>query len=209
MSQSRTISSSKGLRGEIRVPGDKSISHRSIMFGSLAEGKTRVSGFLQGEDNYATLKAFQSMGVEIIDSGDGRLEISGVGLHGLHEPSDLIDCGNSGTTMRLMTGLLSGQDFFSVLTGDQYLRCRPMRRVVTPLTMMGAGIDFSGPIVCGDLLNCHRATQCRGGRWPAMGCPGSGFRRLPGKRPVIMQRLVCAIWAVDVPAVEAQPCTWP
>jgi len=140
MTQKRTIKKSSGLRGEIRVPGDKSISHRTIMFGSLAEGKTRVSGFLQGEDNYATLKAFAAMGVEIDDKGGGNLEISGVGLHGLKEPNDVLDCGNSGTTMRLMTGLLSGQDFFSVLTGDQYLRRRPMRRVVTPLSKMGAEI---------------------------------------------------------------------
>ncbi len=140
MPQSRTVKSSRGLRGEICVPGDKSISHRSIMFGSLADGITRVSGFLQGEDNYSTFKAFQSMGVEISDLGNGNLEISGVGLHGLQEPGDVIDCGNSGTTMRLMTGLLSGQDFFSVLSGDQYLRKRPMRRVVTPLNTMGARI---------------------------------------------------------------------
>ena len=140
MPQSKTVSGSNGLRGEIRVPGDKSISHRSIMFGSLAEGVTRVSGFLQGEDNYATLKAFQAMGVGIVDRGDGQLEISGVGLHGLQEPTDVLDCGNSGTTMRLMTGLLSGQNFFSILTGDQYLRRRPMRRVVTPLALMGADI---------------------------------------------------------------------
>lgn len=140
MTQKRTISNSRGLRGEISVPGDKSISHRSIMFGSLAEGVTRVSGFLQGEDNYATLKAFRSMGVDIVDGGSGQLEINGVGLHGLQEPSNIIDCGNSGTTMRLMTGLLAGQNFFSVLSGDQYLRKRPMRRVVTPLSMMGAEI---------------------------------------------------------------------
>ena len=94
MSETRSISASPGLRGEVSVPGDKSISHRSIMFGSLADGMTRVSGFLQGEDNYATLKAFRSMGVEIDDRGNGELAISGVGLHGLKEPSDVIDCGN-------------------------------------------------------------------------------------------------------------------
>ncbi len=139
--EKRTVAKSSGLRGDVRVPGDKSISHRSIMFGSLAEGPTWVSGFLQGEDNYSTLQAFRSMGVNIVDHGDGRLEIAGVGLRGLKEPADVIDCGNSGTTMRLMTGLLSGQDFFSVLTGDRYLRRRPMRRVVTPLGEMGAAIS--------------------------------------------------------------------
>ena len=139
--ESRTISPSAGLRGEINVPGDKSISHRSIMFGALGEGTTHIGGFLQGEDNYSTLQAFRAMGVTIDDLGAGNLRVEGVGLHGLSEPAGVLDCGNSGTTMRLMTGLLSGQDFFSVLTGDQYLRRRPMRRVVEPLSQMGARID--------------------------------------------------------------------
>jgi 3-phosphoshikimate 1-carboxyvinyltransferase len=138
--QKRTVSPAKSLRGEVKVPGDKSISHRSIMLGSLAEGPTQVSGFLMGEDNLSTWKAFESMGVTIQRTGDDTLQIDGVGLGGLIEPSDVIDCGNSGTTMRLMSGLLAGQDFFSVLTGDQYLRKRPMKRVVTPLTSMGARI---------------------------------------------------------------------
>jgi 3-phosphoshikimate 1-carboxyvinyltransferase len=128
------------LRGEVITPGDKSISHRSIMFGSLAEGTTRVSGFLTGEDNLSTLKAFQAMGIAIHQRAPGELEIEGRGLDGLQEPGDVIDCGNSGTTMRLMSGLLAGQAFFSVLTGDQYLRRRPMKRVVTPLAAMGARI---------------------------------------------------------------------
>ncbi len=136
----RTIEPAAALRGEINVPGDKSISHRSIMFGSLAEGTTCVSGFLTGEDNLATLNAFASMGVTIRRIGETSLEIEGRGLDGLEEPSNVIDCGNSGTTMRLMTGLLAGQKFFSVLTGDQYLRRRPMKRVVGPLTQMGARI---------------------------------------------------------------------
>jgi len=137
----QTIKAANGLRGEIVVPGDKSISHRSIMFGALATGVTQVSGFLQGEDNYSTLNAFRAMGVDIVDLGAGNLRISGAGLRGLKEPGDVLDCGNSGTTMRLMTGLLAGQSFFSVLTGDQYLRRRPMRRVVQPLASMGAQID--------------------------------------------------------------------
>ncbi len=139
--QTQTITAASGLRGDITVPGDKSISHRSIMFGALATGTTRVSGFLQGEDNYSTLNAFRAMGVQIDDLGGGELCIAGAGLHGLKEPGDVLDCGNSGTTMRLMTGLLAGQQFFSVLTGDQYLRRRPMRRVVQPLSTMGAKID--------------------------------------------------------------------
>ena len=139
-SQTRTISPVNSLRGEVSVPGDKSISHRSIMFGSLAEGTTRVSGFLMGEDNLSTWKAFESMGVTISQTGTDALEIKGVGLDGLKEPGDVLDCGNSGTTMRLMSGLLAGQNFFSVLTGDKYLRKRPMKRVVTPLAAMGAQI---------------------------------------------------------------------
>lgn len=110
------------------------------MFGSLAQGTTRVRGFLTGEDNLSTLRAFQAMGIAIRQPAPGELEIEGRGLDGLQEPADVLDCGNSGTTMRLMSGLLSGQTFFSVLTGDQYLRRRPMRRVVTPLTTMGARI---------------------------------------------------------------------
>src|SRR5512145_2603974 len=140
MSLDRTLHPVRALRGEIVTPGDKSISHRSIMFGSLAEGTTRVSGFLTGEDNLSTLKAFQAMGIAIRQLAPGELEIEGRGLDGLQEPDDVLDCGNSGTTMRLMSGLLSGQRFFSVLTGDQYLRRRPMKRVTAPLAIMGARI---------------------------------------------------------------------
>ena len=136
----RTVTPAKSLRGEVSVPGDKSISHRSIMLGSLAEGMTRVSGFLMGEDNLSTWKAFTAMGVSIRQAGPDSLEIEGVGLDGLVEPDDVLDCGNSGTTMRLMSGLLAGQNFFSVLTGDKYLRKRPMKRIVTPLAAMGARI---------------------------------------------------------------------
>jgi 3-phosphoshikimate 1-carboxyvinyltransferase len=134
-----SVKKAMGVRGEISVPGDKSISHRSIMLGSIAKGETSVSGFLRGEDNFATLNAFRAMGVGIEDDGT-ILKITGKGLHGLQEPSDVLDCGNSGTSMRLLTGLLAGQRFFSVLTGDQYLRKRPMRRVIDPLSEMGAAI---------------------------------------------------------------------
>jgi 3-phosphoshikimate 1-carboxyvinyltransferase len=140
MSEKRSIHPAGGLRGEISVPGDKSISHRSIMLGSLAEGTTLVHGFLHGEDNHATLKAFRAMGIAIEELPGGELRIEGRGLNGLAEPGNVIDCGNSGTTIRLMTGLLAGQSFFSVLTGDRYLRKRPMKRVVAPLSAMGARI---------------------------------------------------------------------
>lgn len=137
--QSYTVRPANGIAGEISVPGDKSISHRSIMLGSLAKGTTSVRGLLRGEDNMATLHAFQAMGIFARDHGD-LLEIEGKGLRGLSEPEDVIDCGNSGTSMRLLCGLLAAQDFFSVLSGDQYLRRRPMKRVIAPLGQMGASI---------------------------------------------------------------------
>lgn len=135
-----TIQPVASVKGKIIVPGDKSISHRSIMLGAIANGITTVRGFLRGEDNMSTMHAFRAMGVEIIDDGE-MIQITGRGLHGLNEPGDVLDCGNSGTTIRLITGLLSGQSFFSVVTGDQYLRKRPMKRVVEPLSRMGARIS--------------------------------------------------------------------
>ncbi|MBA3581784.1 MAG: 3-phosphoshikimate 1-carboxyvinyltransferase [Gammaproteobacteria bacterium] len=128
-------------RGRVRVPGDKSVSHRSIMLGALAEGTTHVSGFLQGEDSLNTLRAFRAMGVQITDPVDGCLTIRGVGLHGLSAPASDVYLGNSGTSMRLLAGILAGQKFSSVLTGDSSLAKRPMRRVIEPLQVMGAHID--------------------------------------------------------------------
>jgi 3-phosphoshikimate 1-carboxyvinyltransferase len=129
------------LTGRIRVPGDKSMSHRSIMLGSIAEGRTTVSGFLEGEDALATLASFRDMGVQITDPDAGELTIDGVGLSGLEPPKQVMDVGNSGTSIRLMMGLLAGQSFDSVLTGDQSLLRRPMARVITPLSQMGALIS--------------------------------------------------------------------
>ncbi|MEJ2619150.1 MAG: 3-phosphoshikimate 1-carboxyvinyltransferase [Candidatus Thiodiazotropha sp.] len=129
------------LRGEIRVPGDKSISHRSIMLGSLAEGETRVNGFLEGEDSLATLNAFRAMGVEIEGPEAGRVRIKGVGMHGLSTPETPLDLGNSGTSMRLLSGLLAGSGVAVTLTGDHSLSSRPMGRVIDPLREMGAKID--------------------------------------------------------------------
>lgn len=134
---------SVGLQGEFRVPGDKSISHRSIMLGSLAEGITEVSGFLEADDALATLKSFADMGVKIEKLGPGRLRIHGVGLHGLTAPKNDLYVGNSGTSMRLLAGILSGQSFDSVLTGDDSLTKRPMRRVLDPLSDMGARVTSS------------------------------------------------------------------
>ena len=128
------------LTGSLRVPGDKSISHRSIMLGAIAEGTTRVSGFLEGEDSLATLNAFRRMGVEIEGPDGGNLIVHGVGRDGLQAPNGPLDLGNSGTSMRLLSGLLSGQGFSVVLNGDASLSGRPMRRVTDPLGLMGADI---------------------------------------------------------------------
>lgn len=129
------------MTGTLRVPGDKSISHRSIMLGSLAEGVTEVEGFLEGEDSLATLQAFRDMGVVIEGPNEGRVKIFGVGLHGLKAAPGALYLGNSGTSMRLLSGILSGQSFDSVLTGDESLSKRPMGRVAKPLQQMGAKID--------------------------------------------------------------------
>lgn len=129
------------LTGELRVAGDKSISHRSVMLGSLAEGTTEVSGFLEGEDSLATLNAFRAMGVSIEGPDEGRVTVHGVGLHGLKAPAEALDLGNSGTSMRLLSGLLAGQSFNCELVGDSSLMSRPMRRVTEPLRGMGASIS--------------------------------------------------------------------
>ena len=139
-------SNSGPLKGSIKVPGDKSISHRSIMLGSIAEGVTRVSGFLEGEDSLATLNAFRDMGVQIERNGS-NVVIYGVGMRGLKEPKNPLNLGNSGTSIRLMSGLLSAQNFDSKLCGDESLSTRPMGRVINPLREMGADIfgDDSRP----------------------------------------------------------------
>lgn len=129
------------MRGRVRVPGDKSISHRAIMLGSLAEGVSEVSGFLEGEDCLATLDAFRAMGVVIEQPGEARVVIHGSGLHGLRAATGALNMGNSGTAMRLMAGVLAAQPFDSVLLGDPSLSRRPMQRVTQPLQAMGALID--------------------------------------------------------------------
>jgi 3-phosphoshikimate 1-carboxyvinyltransferase len=129
------------LGGNVTVPGDKSISHRALMLGGIAEGFTEVSGFLEGEDCLATMTAMRSMGVAIDRSRPGVLVIRGVGLHGLIPPVGPLDMGNAGTAMRLLTGLLAGQSFDTVLVGDSSLMKRPMERVATPLRQMGAVIE--------------------------------------------------------------------
>lgn len=127
------------LKGEVTVPGDKSISHRAVMFGSLAEGLTEVTNFLQGADCLSTIDAFRKMGIEI-ENTTSKILIHGKGLHGLQAPSSVLDMGNSGTTTRLISGILAGQPFESTLTGDASIQKRPMRRIMEPLSMMGGKI---------------------------------------------------------------------
>jgi 3-phosphoshikimate 1-carboxyvinyltransferase len=129
-----------GLKGSIEIPGDKSISHRSVMFGSIAQGVTRVTNFLPGDDCLSTISCFRKLGVVIEDNEDG-LTIYGNGIDGLKEPNELLDVGNSGTTIRLLLGILAGRPFFSSLIGDQSIGKRPMTRVTEPLRTMGAKID--------------------------------------------------------------------
>ncbi|MFW5976565.1 MAG: 3-phosphoshikimate 1-carboxyvinyltransferase [Bacillota bacterium] len=134
------IKKTNKLRGEITVPGDKSISHRSIILSAIASNENKISGFLESDDCLNTLNAFKNMGVKIKKNITGEYQIKGVGLNGLKEPSRVINCGNSGTCMRIITGLLSGQTFYSVLTGDTSLKSRPMSRIIDPLKQMGAQI---------------------------------------------------------------------
>jgi 3-phosphoshikimate 1-carboxyvinyltransferase len=177
MSESITFKVQPGgsLNGTVRVPGDKSMSHRSIMLGSLAEGVTHVTGFLNAEDAISTLEAFRAMGVQIEGPKNGEVTIHGVGKHGLKTPKEPLYLGNSGTSMRLLSGLLAGQDFDSTLTGDKSLSGRPMRRVTQPLALMGAkietqengtaplhikgtknlkGIDYTMPIASAQVKSC-------------------------------------------------------
>jgi 3-phosphoshikimate 1-carboxyvinyltransferase len=130
----------KGLSGTIEIPGDKSISHRSVMFGSIAHGVTKVTNFLPGDDCLSTISCFRKLGVKIEENEDG-LSIYGNGFEGLKEPSDILDVGNSGTTIRLLMGILAGRPFFSTLIGDHSIGKRPMTRVTGPLKKMGAQID--------------------------------------------------------------------
>ncbi|MBV9214737.1 MAG: 3-phosphoshikimate 1-carboxyvinyltransferase, partial [Acidobacteria bacterium] len=130
----------KSIKGEVSVPGDKSISHRAVMLGSIAEGITRIENFAGSDDCNSTITCMQAMGVEI-DVDDTNVVVHGVGPNGLEPPTAPLDCGNSGTTMRLLAGILAGQEFESVVTGDESLQSRPMRRIIEPLAQMGVAID--------------------------------------------------------------------
>ena len=134
------ISKAPGLRGTIRVPGDKSISHRAVMLGSISEGTTHITGFLNGADCISTVNCFKAMGVNIEYDGGSEVLVHGAGLFGLKEPASILDCGNSGTTTRIISGILAGQSFVSRLTGDKSIQKRPMNRIIEPLRLMGADI---------------------------------------------------------------------
>ncbi len=145
----KTILKTKGLHGEITVPGDKSISHRSVMIGGISNGTTRISGFLEAADPLSTLSCYKAMGIDVEVRG-AEIFIHGKGIHGLQKPEAVLDAGNSGTTIRLMSGILAGQKFSSTITGDQYLVKRPMKRIIDPLMRMGAKISatekFTAPL---------------------------------------------------------------
>ncbi|WP_330371162.1 3-phosphoshikimate 1-carboxyvinyltransferase [Alkaliphilus transvaalensis] len=128
------------IKGRITIPGDKSISHRAIMLASISKGKSSITGFLRGEDCLSTIDCFRGLGIEIFDEGE-EIIVEGKGLYGLQEPKDILNAGNSGTTMRLLSGILVGQNFLSIITGDASLRSRPMARIANPLREMGAQID--------------------------------------------------------------------
>lgn len=144
------IQKSTGLKGEVSIPGDKSISHRAVMFGSIAEGTTEVTHFLQGADCLATIDCFRRMGISI-EQNDTKVLIHGKGLHGLSAPSSTLSVGNSGTTTRLLSGILAGQPFETSLSGDDSLNSRPMGRIIAPLTQMGARIQSIQENLCAPL----------------------------------------------------------
>ena len=160
------------LKGTVTIPGDKSISHRAVMFGSLAKGTTEITGFLQGADCLSTISCFSKMGIDITNTSE-KVIVNGKGLRGLCAPSGILDVGNSGTTTRLISGILAGQNFTSVLDGDASLRTRPMKRIITPLSEMGAkinsnngcapleiigsplkGIDYVSPVASAQIKSC-------------------------------------------------------
>ncbi|MCM5570021.1 3-phosphoshikimate 1-carboxyvinyltransferase [Burkholderiaceae bacterium FT117] len=161
MKESFRVAPGGGLAGSLRVPGDKSISHRSIMLGAIADGVTRVSGFLEGADALSTMNAFRALGVSIEGPEAGRVVVHGVGLRGLRQADGPLDCGNAGTAMRLMMGLLAGQRFESTLIGDESLTRRPMRRVADPLALMGARIETRDGRPPVRILPCERLVGIR------------------------------------------------
>ena len=146
----KTLRKQESLLGCLTVPGDKSISHRAVMFGALAEGETHIRGFLKGADCLSTIGCFRKMGIAIEETEE-EIIVHGKGLHGLKEAREILDVGNSGTTTRLISGILAGQDFTSILSGDASLNSRPMKRIMTPLSMMDASIESINQDGCAPL----------------------------------------------------------
>lgn len=157
-----TLTAPPRLRGLLALPGDKSISHRAVLFNALARGKATITNFLVGADCLSTIACMQALGATIERTGT-TVQVQGVGLRGLQEPADVLDCGNSGTTLRLLAGVLAGQPFFSILTGDASLRSRPQRRVVAPLRALGATLDGRNDGDRAPLM--VRGTQLHGGSY--------------------------------------------
>lgn len=154
------IGKSNQVNGEIYVPGDKSMSHRSIMLGSISKGTTVINGFLMGDDCMSTINCFRNLGIEIEIPYPEKILIHGKGIHGLQQPAHVLDAGNSGTTSRIMLGILAGQHFSSIINGDASLQKRPMKRVITPLTLMGAHIESSNELML--LPLCIEGQQLHG-----------------------------------------------
>jgi 3-phosphoshikimate 1-carboxyvinyltransferase len=187
------VSPVRRLAGRVVVPGDKSISHRAALLGALAHGRTEITGFLEGEDCLATLKAVRALGVEVTRKAPGHYLVDGAGLHGLAEPEDVIDCGNSGTGARLLVGVLAGQPFWTVLTGDESLRSRPMDRVAEPLRRMGATV----------------VGRREGSRLPLAVCGARPLKALTYASPVASAQvktalLLAGLWA-DGPVTVREP----
>ena len=172
---SLTVTPGRPLRGILSVPGDKSITHRAIILSALGDGRASISGYCRGEDCLNTARAFRALGVRI-DESDNRLVVHGKGMWGLSEPDGPIDCGNSGTGIRLLAGALAGQDFFSLLTGDESIRRRPMGRVVKPLRQMGAAI-----------------TGRKGGELAPLAITGSKLRAIRYESPVASGQIKSAL----------------
>ena len=186
------------LSGTITVPGDKSISHRAVMFGSLAEGTTEITNFLPGADCLSTIRCFRQMGIDIDISPDQtHVLVHGRGLHGLRAPDGILDCGNSGTTMRLLSGILAGQSFSSGLTGDASIQKRPMKRVIQPLTQMGA--EIRGRLQNGEDTGCA-PLKITGNR----PLHGIAYRSPVASAQVKSCILLAGLYA-DCPTVVAEP----
>jgi len=172
----RVIEKTNFLKGEITPPPDKSISHRAVMFASLAKGESRIKNFLWAKDPISSLNAMKSLGVKIQVNDIKEIIVQGEGLQSLKEPEDVIDCGNSGTTIRLLSGILAGQPFLSILSGDESLRQRPMKRIIEPLRQMGVEI-------------CSRAEN----RFPPVVIRGGNLKGISYEMPIASAQIKSAI----------------